>query len=70
MMKKFALTHERQIWLATCLLFLFIGMGVANGLATREALNDQWGSCTWTLRNELQHQKYKLQKQQQKSPYN
>lgn len=54
-------------WFAGVALAFFLGLAVGNGHTTyhavTEAKQDTWGDCKWTLRHELQRQRYRLQRQ-------
>ncbi len=53
--------HSRILWIAGTGLAFFLGMGVANGYTTQEALQDAKGNCHWTLRHELWKQQRALE---------
>jgi hypothetical protein len=59
--------HGNQLWLAAVGLAFFMGLAVANGYATRQAVHkvvsNVQGSCNWTITHELERQRRILQSQ-------
>ena len=50
-------------WIAAVILSGFIGAAIANGYATHEALQKQWGDCKWTIKQQLTAQRRRIEDQ-------